>query len=149
MAAAVDAAWHWEWRQRVGGPLCGCQPAPRTHLQASLQAGQGWPHRRAALSARPGGARAVSRLPVAIRLSCYSFAACVGWCWGFSLEGRLPSSAAICPDLHQQGSPTSDRWSRQMCCTRPGSSSCTWLVERPAGPTQEDGAVDSWGWTGL
>ena len=41
VAAAVDAAWHWEWCQRAGGPLCGCQPAPRCRLQASLQVGQG------------------------------------------------------------------------------------------------------------
>ena len=110
--------------------------------------GRGWPHRRAALSPHPRGARAALCPPLAIGLTCYCFATCVDWCWGFSLEGRLPSLAAIYPDLCQQGSPASDRWSRQMFCTQPGSSSCTWLVERPAGPTQ-DGAVDSWGWTGL
>lgn len=44
-----------------------------------------------------------------------------------------PSLGAFCPGLCQQGSSTLNRWSHLMSYTQPGSSSCTWLVERWAG----------------
>ena len=97
-------------------------------LQASLQTGQGVARQRAACPL-------ICLVPASGHWSYLLFLCYLcGLVLGFLPEGRLPSLAAICLDLCQQGSPTSDRWSRQMFCTRPGSSSCTRLVECRQGP---------------
>lgn len=78
VSVAVDmgAAWQWAWHQRVRDH-CVAASFPTNGAGGSPPEGRFVPS-------------SVSCLPLAIGLTCYSFATCVDWCWGFSLEGRLP-----------------------------------------------------------